>query len=83
MGSNEIPFNVSLILRDKATKQCPQTTTFAEKGELMRIRTIVPLLASQLLGQTGSLQSLVLQPLHLLGRFYGERRQRETERRFG
>ena len=27
MGSDESCFNVSLIVRDKATKQCPQATT--------------------------------------------------------
>ena len=39
MGSEESHFNVSLIVRDKVTKQCPQTTTFEEKGEPKRIRT--------------------------------------------
>ena len=38
MGSDE-SHNVSLIVRDKVTRQCPQTTTFEEKGELKRIRT--------------------------------------------
>ena len=33
MGSDESHFNVSLIVRDKVTRQCPQTTTFDEKGE--------------------------------------------------
>ena len=28
VGSDEIHFNVSLIVRDKVTRQCPQTTTF-------------------------------------------------------
>ena len=42
MGSDESHFNVSLIVRDKVTRQCPQTTTFEEKGE--PIRTEVPLL---------------------------------------
>ena len=46
MGSNESHFNVSLIVRDKVTRQCPQTTTFEEKGELKWNRTEVPLLAS-------------------------------------
>ena len=48
MGSDESHFNVALILRDKVTRQCecPQTTTFEEKGELKRIRTEVPLLTS-------------------------------------
>ena len=31
MGSDESRFNVSLIVRDKVTRQCPQTTTFEEK----------------------------------------------------
>ena len=43
MGSNESHFNVSLIVRDKVTRQCPRTTTFEEKGDPKRIRTEVPL----------------------------------------
>ena len=46
MGSNESHFNVSLIVRDKVTRQCPRTTTFEEKEEPKRIRTEVPLLTS-------------------------------------
>ena len=46
MGSDESHFNVSLIVRDKVTRQYPQTTTFEEKGELKWIRTEVPLLTS-------------------------------------
>ena len=46
MGSDESRFNVSLIVRDKVTRQCPQTRTFEEKGEPKRIRTEVPLLTS-------------------------------------
>ena len=53
MGSDEGHFNVPLIVRDshktvrdKVTRQCPQTTTFEEKGEPKRIRTEVPLLTS-------------------------------------
>ena len=46
MGSDESYFNVSLIVRDKVTRQCPQTTTFEEKGEPKRVRTEVPLLTS-------------------------------------
>ena len=46
MGSVESHFNVSLIMRDKVRRQCPQTTTFEEKGEPKRIRTEVPLLTS-------------------------------------
>ena len=44
MGSDESRFNVPLIVRDKVTRQCPQTTFFEEKGELKRIRTeVLPL----------------------------------------
>ena len=46
MGSDELHFKVSLIVRDKVTRQCPQTTTFEEKGEPKRVRTEVPLLTS-------------------------------------
>ena len=33
MGSDESHFNVSLIVRDKVTRQYPQTTIFEVKGE--------------------------------------------------
>ena len=48
MGSDESHFYVSLTVRDSVTRhsQCPQTTTFEEKGEPRRIRTEVPLLTS-------------------------------------
>ena len=46
MGSDESHFNVSFIVRDKATRQCPQTTTFEAKGEPKQIRTDVLLLTS-------------------------------------
>ena len=46
MGSDESHFNVSLIVRDKVTKQCPQTTISEEKGEPKRIQTEVFLLTS-------------------------------------
>ena len=36
--------NVSLTVRDKVTRPCPQTTTFEEKGEPKRYRTeVLPL----------------------------------------
>ena len=35
-----------IIVRDKVTRQRPQTTTFEEKGEPKWIRTDVPLLTS-------------------------------------
>ena len=46
MGSGESHFNVSVIVRDKVTRHCPQTTTFEEKGEPKRIRTEIPLLTN-------------------------------------
>ena len=33
-------------MRDKVTRQCPQTTTFEGKGEPKQIRTEVPLLTN-------------------------------------
>ena len=36
MGSDESHFNVWLTVRDKVTRQCPQTTTFEEKGQSRR-----------------------------------------------
>ena len=48
MGSDESHFNVSLIVKDKVTRQCPQTTTFEEKGEPKRYRTeVLPLTSLQ------------------------------------
>jgi len=44
MGSDESHFNVSLIVRDKVTRQCPQTTTFEQRGNPKRNRTEVLLL---------------------------------------
>ena len=44
VGSEENHFNVSLIVRDKVTRPCPQTATFEEKGEPKRYRTeVLPL----------------------------------------
>ena len=44
MDSDESHFNVWLIVRDKVTRQCPQTTIFEEKREPKRIRTeVLPL----------------------------------------
>ena len=31
-GSGESHFNTLLIVRDKVTRQCPQTTTFLKRG---------------------------------------------------
>ena len=65
MGSDESHLNVSLIVRDNESlqdgRQCPQTTTFEEKGEPKRYRTEV-LTAYQPtalpLGQSGSQNKL-------------------------
>ena len=46
VGSDERHFNVSLVVSDKVTRQCPQTITFEEKGEPKQIRTKVFLLTS-------------------------------------
>ena len=37
VGSDGSHFNVSLIVRDKVTRQCPETTSFEEKGEPKQI----------------------------------------------
>ena len=46
MGSDESHFNILLIVRDKVTRQCPQTTAFEEKGEPKRNRAKALLLTS-------------------------------------
>ena len=47
MGNDESHvISSSVIVRDKVTRQCPQTTIFEEKGEPKRTRTEVPLLTS-------------------------------------
>ena len=46
MGRDESHFNVSLIVKDQVTRQCPETTIFEEKGEPKRVRTAVPPLTS-------------------------------------
>ena len=46
MGSDEIHFNVSLIMRDKVTGYCPQNTTLEERRKPKRNRTEVLLLTS-------------------------------------
>ena len=43
MGSDESHFNVSLIVRDKVTRQCPQTTTFEEKEPKQYRTEVLPL----------------------------------------
>ena len=66
MGSDESHFNVSLIVRDKVTRQCPQTHKpqgpsayhFEEKGEPKQVGSNLGPSAYQPnglpLGQTGS-----------------------------
>ena len=56
MGSHESHFNVSLIVRDKVIRWCPQITSFEEKEEPKRVRTEVTLLTNLALplGQTGT-----------------------------
>ena len=39
-------FQCFIIVRDIVTRQCPQTTTFEEKGEPKQIRTEAPTLTS-------------------------------------
>ena len=44
VGSDESRFNVSLIVRDKVTRPCLQTTNFEEKGQPKLYRTeVLPL----------------------------------------
>ena len=33
MGNDQSRFNVSLIVRNKVTRQCPETTTFLKRKE--------------------------------------------------
>ena len=55
MGSDESRFNVSLIVRDKITRPCPQTTTFEEKGESKRYQTeVLPLTIFPPISQSGA-----------------------------
>ena len=49
-----IHFNVSLIVRDKVTRQCPQTTTFEEKGNRSGFEQRPFRLPALPLGHTGS-----------------------------
>ena len=57
--SDKSHFNVSLIVRDKVTGECPQTTISEEKGEPKRIRTEVLLLTSLTARPKGSSDSSV------------------------
>ena len=46
MGSDKSHFNVSLIVRDRVTRQCQQMTSFEKNEKPKQIRTVVPLLIS-------------------------------------
>ena len=57
MGSDESHFNVSLIVRDKVTRQCPQTTTFLKRKGAEAVSNRGPSTyqpTALALGQTGS-----------------------------
>ena len=55
MGSDESHFIVSLIVRDKVTRQCPQTTTRERRAEAESSRGPSAYLPNALpVGQTGS-----------------------------
>ena len=60
MGSDESHCNVSLTVRDKVTRQCPQTTAFEKKGEPKQIRTDLYLPACLPPGQTGSVSRIAI-----------------------
>ena len=45
-GGGESHFNFSLVVKDKVTRQRPQTSAFEEKGEPKRNRIEVPLFTS-------------------------------------
>ena len=61
MGSGERHFNVSITVKGKVARPCPQATPFEERGEPKRNRTEVLALNYQPnalpLGQTGSVAS--------------------------
>ena len=58
MGNDESHSNVSLIVRDKVTGQCPQTTSFEEKGEPKHIRTeVLPLTSYRLTARPNRLSN--------------------------
>ena len=73
MGSDESHFNVSLIVRDKVTRQCPQTTTFELKAEPKRYRTEVLLHTS--LQPTSVVLGIYSHPLSLTSCCLGPRQQ--------
>ena len=63
MGSDESHFNVSLIVRDKVTRQCPQTTIFERKESRSGFEPrslCLPAYNTLPLGQTGSQAQIIL-----------------------
>ena len=46
VGSDESHLNVSLIVRNKVTRQCPQTTAIEEKGKPRWIQAEIRLFTS-------------------------------------
>ena len=54
MGSNESHFNVSLIVRDRVTRQCPQTTFPKRRESRSGIKPRSFCIPTVPLGQTGS-----------------------------
>ena len=70
MGCDESRFNVSLLVRDKVTRLCPQTTTFEEKGESKQYKNQGPSAyqpTALLLSQTGSLILPIKTPQTIFG----------------
>ena len=71
MGCDESRFNVSLIVKDKVTRLCPQATTFEEKREPKRYQTkVLPLTSLHTalpLSQTGSLILPIKTPQTIFG----------------
>ena len=60
VGSDESHFNVSLIVRDKITRQCPQTTTFSRERRAEAVLNQGPSAYQPTalpLGQTSSLEN--------------------------
>ena len=76
MGSDESHFNVSIIVRDKVTRQCPQTTTFLKRRETETESSRDPSVYQPnalSLGQTGALKSSkIYQQQHLSYVFHRE-----------
>ena len=86
MGSDESRFNVSLIVRDKVTRQCPQTIISEEKGEPKRNRAEALLLTSLTPYRTARPKRLTTNPLTVTILLYVHRSKdviRDGDRRKG